>query len=139
MSKKPRQSRHRAGPPPWHAPRSTIVPGEYEREVELSGERLQSAYNRARKRAEAADRRKVKAEVRAAEARTAADIAAAAAALELARQAAEQAWLEFERFDRLMRAHPGRTDTRRVRRSGREDLTDVPAPYRPLGRIESRG
>lgn len=97
------RSRHRAALPPWHTPRQVVLTEDYQSEVDAAAARLQAEHRRARKRSEAAQRRVERTERRAAAAPTSGALRRAG---EAARRAAEQAWLEFQRLDAMVRERP---------------------------------
>lgn len=64
MSKRPKRSRHRPGPPPWVAPAPVEVDEDYERQVGESTRRLEQQYRVAQQRAQRAQQRLAEAQAK---------------------------------------------------------------------------
>lgn len=114
-----------------------VVDADYQAEVDAASERLAAHHRRVRRRAEGAERRARRLEVRAA-----CDGAARAvtAAAEKARAAASAAWIEFQQLDRMVRARPFESgESGRVHRvgvAGADPIALGPDELRDRGRGE---
>lgn len=134
MSKKPKRSRHRI--PSFVFSQPDEITPEYQAEIDRSMERLAREFEKARKAAEAAERRKDRAlrNAVAAEADRARGAERKKARRDYERRLAEyeSAYEEFKRVERMMQAPPVKDRSRRGERvfmtSGRENPRALSEP-----------